>query len=77
MANFFGMPARGQPRHSIRDVRVVRDGQRFTASWHVEDGKLLVWSAWGSRSEPVGKTTGLAARATVLLGEIIDQRGTG
>jgi hypothetical protein len=74
MANHFGSPVRGAKRQSIRDVRIVKDGQRWTASWHVEEGNLLVWSAWGSKSEPVGKTTELAARATVLLGEIIDQR---
>lgn len=75
MANHFGMPARGAKRQSIRDVRIVRDGQRWTASWHVDDGRLVVWSAWGSRSEAAGNTKDLAARATALLGEIVDQRG--
>ena len=74
MNNHFGMPARGAKRQSIRDVKIIRDGQQWTASWHVEDGELLVWSAWGSRTEPAAGTTDFAARATALLGEIVANR---
>jgi hypothetical protein len=74
MNNHFGMPARGAKRQSTSDLKIVQDGQQWTASWHVEDGELLVWSAWGSRTEPASATTDFAARATALLGEIIASR---
>jgi len=57
-----------------KDVRIIRGGQRWTASWHVEDGELMVWSAWGSRREPVARDADLGSRAQVLLGEIVDAR---
>lgn len=70
----FGTPRRGEAHAPIRDVRVKRNGRTWTASYHVEGGKLQVWGAWGSRSEPVGRTRDLAKRATSLLVEILDER---
>lgn len=74
MTHWSHVPSR-EKRISPKDVRIVRDGQRWTASYHTEGDKLLVWSAWGSRTEPVGETKDLAVRAMVLLGEILDGRG--
>jgi hypothetical protein len=74
MSHWTGLPKRGATRISPRDVRIERDGKRWTASWHVEDDRLLVWSAWGSRTEPVGPTTDLGSRARALLTEILDGR---
>lgn len=74
MSNWFGTPKRGASRISPKDVRIIRGGQRFTASYHIDDGQLHVWSAWGSRTEPVGRTKDFKARAEVLLGEIVDGR---
>ena len=53
------MPKKGQAHVPIRDVRVRRNGKDWTASYHTEDGKLMVWGAWGSRSEPIGRTKDL------------------
>lgn len=72
MSNWFGTAKRGQAAPRMRDVQIMRGGRTYTASWHVEDGKLLVSSAYGSRVEPVGRRRDLAGRATVLLGEIVE-----
>lgn len=66
------MPAKGTPHVSYRDVRIVRDGRTWTATWHVTDGTLYVSSAWGSKSEPVGRTRDMAKRATALLTDMVD-----
>jgi hypothetical protein len=67
-------PSKPAIRIKAKDVRVVRDGQRYTASWHVDGDQLSVWSAYGSRVEPIGRHKDLAGRAAVLLGEIVDAR---
>ena len=74
MANHFGMLAKGTPLVSYRDVRVTRGGKTWTASWHVDEGKLFVSSAYGSRTEPVGRRKNLGDRAEQILGEIIEAR---
>ncbi len=70
----FGTPKRGEAHPQIKDVRVQRNGRTWTASYHVEGGKLNVWGAWGSRSEPVGRTKDLKKRAEALLTNILDQQ---
>lgn len=68
----FGTPKRDAPRIAYRDVRITRAGRTWTATWHTDGEKLYVSSAYGSRTEPVGRSKNLANRATELLSEIID-----
>lgn len=55
-------------------VRVIRGDERWTGSWTVENGDLLVVSAYGSRTAPAGSSRDRAARAEAMLGEIVDAR---
>ena len=54
----------------MRDIEVTRDETKFAATWHVDDGKLHVSSAWGSRSETLGDGDP-GKRAEELLREIV------
>ena len=69
----FGRLKQGVPQLAVRGVRIKRVGQIWTATYHTEGDRLHVSSAWGSRSEPIGRTTDLGARATVLLNEIVGE----
>lgn len=35
--------------------KVTHQGRPYSASWHIEDGRLIVSSAYGSDSAPVGR----------------------
>jgi hypothetical protein len=54
-------PSKPTLRIKAKDLRIVRGGQRVTASWHVDGEQLSVWSAYGSRAEPIGRHKDLAA----------------
>lgn len=74
----FGMPKKGAARVAYRDVRVERDGRPWTASYHIDDkSRLVISSAWGSRSEPVSPDLSqetLDERARGLLDRLIGER---
>lgn len=55
-------------------VRLIRGDERWTGSWTVEDGEMIVVSAYGSRAAPAGSLRDRAARAEAMLAEIIDAR---
>ena len=74
MAKWYGMPKAGAPRHTYRNVRVWHAGKQWTATWHVVDGRLIVASAWGSRSETIEDGADPADRATVLLKALVTSR---
>jgi hypothetical protein len=74
MSNWFGTPKPGQPHVSYRDVRIQHAGKRWTATWHVEGGHLIVSSAWGSASEPIRDYTDPSSRAAELLHAIVASR---
>jgi hypothetical protein len=75
MSNWFGLPKRGAPHHTFRDVRIQHGGKRWTATWHVDAGRLFVDSAWGSTSEPIGGDMDPATRAAEILHAMVAGRG--
>lgn len=74
MEDRFGTPERGQPDVSYRDVRIQHAGKRWSATWQVEDGHLIVSSPWGSASEPIGADTDPSSRAAELLHAMVAGR---
>ena len=54
-----------------RDIYIVRDRQRYGASYFVEEGQLSIGSAYGSKSVPLGRRKPEVA-AEKLLVEIVD-----
>ena len=74
----FGKPKKGAPLVAYRDVRVKRAGKVWTGSYHVDDERLVISSAWGSRSEPVSPNLPIDTlndRARGLLDQLIQERG--
>jgi hypothetical protein len=61
---------RAPERHKLS---VRRNGRLWSAHWELQDGKLYVCSAYGSRTEPIGRQKNLEARAEALFSEILDQ----
>jgi|HubBroStandDraft_3_1064219.scaffolds.fasta_scaffold479549_2 hypothetical protein len=74
MANWFSKLKPGATRHAYRDVRTQHAGKTWTATWHVEGGRLFVASAWGSASEVISDARDPASRATDLLREMVAGR---
>jgi hypothetical protein len=70
----FGTPKKGEPRIAYRDVRVERGGRAWSASYHIDDGRLVLSSAWGSTSAPAASPATIPTQAQVLLGAMIDAR---
>lgn len=73
----FGRPKKGAPIVAYRDVRLQHAGKVWTASYHVDDSRLVISSAWGSRSEPVSPDLPINAfndRARGLLDQLIRER---
>ena len=69
-----GRARKGRPITAYRDARISRGGQRWTGNWHVEDGRLVLSSAWGSSSEPAepgASAEALADRARAMLTALI------
>jgi hypothetical protein len=55
------------------DVSVMRRGRRWQGGYSLQNGKLLVSSAWGSRSESINRSMGdVDERAKTLLAKIVD-----
>jgi hypothetical protein len=54
------------------DVRLRRGGRIFAATWRVEQGDLVLSTAWGSRREMAGRRRDMSLRAGVLLGQIVE-----
>ena len=54
----------------LHPVRIEHKGRVYNGAWHVEDKVLHVSSAYGSRSEPLGRHDpgGLAAK---LLNQLL------
>jgi len=67
MSDSSGTPKDAATHHKFRDVRIQHGGKRWSASWYVADGWLVVISPWGSESEPIGGDTDPASRAAELL----------
>jgi len=67
------VPPPGQ-RVRRQAIGVERQGRRWSGSWTVEGDILHVESAYGSRAAPAGAEHTREARATKLLGEIVDTR---
>jgi hypothetical protein len=73
----FGRARKGRPVIAYRDAGITSRGRRWTGTWHVENGELVLSSAWGSRSAPAApdeSTEALAARARVMLEQMIETR---
>jgi hypothetical protein len=68
----FGTPKKGQAPIKRNSLRTIRNGREWTGFWEQDGDKLLVCSAYGSRSEPIGRRTNLEARAVSLFAEILD-----
>jgi hypothetical protein len=71
----FGMPAKGSVRVERHKVSVKHAGQTWNAHWELDGDKLIVCSAYGSRSAPSGPDTDRPALAEALLAEIVIGRG--
>jgi len=70
MANQSDTPSKGAKPPAMQDIEVTRDETKFPATWHVDNGKLHVSSAWGSRTETLGDGDP-GRRAEELLREIV------
>lgn len=66
------LPPKGSVPIERHKVMVHRGGRDWNGSWEVEDGRLIVSSAYGSRSEPAGAPEERPARAEALLRDILD-----
>lgn len=73
MAYHFG-PKRGSERIVRHPISVTLGDRAWSGSWEIEDGRLIVSSAYGSRAEPIGRRKNLEPRAMALLGEIVSER---
>ena len=72
MTKWFGLP-NGRAPH-FPEVRIQHAGKRWTGTWHVQDGRLVVDSAWGSSSEPISDDTDQPARAAAMLHAMVAKR---
>jgi len=54
------------------DVRFQREGRVFAATWTVEQGDMVLSTAWGSRRELAGQREDMSLQAGVLLGQIVE-----
>lgn len=70
----FGMPKAGAVHSPRYDVRTVKGGRQWTATWHVAEGKLYVDSAWGSNVSPAGPAGNRALRAAAILEDLVTKR---
>jgi hypothetical protein len=75
MTKWFAPPKASASHHAFRDVCIQHGGQRRSAAWHVEGGRLFVGSAWGSTSEPISDDTDPTIRASELLRGMVAARG--
>ena len=75
MTKWFGLPKRGAPHPNFRDVTIQHGGRRWTATWHVQNDRLVVDSAWGSASEPINADMNQPTRAAELLHAMVAARG--
>jgi hypothetical protein len=55
----------------------LQDGERWTGTWHVEDGRLVVDTAWGSASERINDDTDQPTWATEMLRAMVAAAGDG
>jgi hypothetical protein len=62
------------PDHDFHDVRIEQGGKRWSATWHMENGRLVVTSPWGSTSEPLAQRGDPGVRAAELLHAMIATR---
>ncbi len=67
MAKWFGLPKRGAAHPTFREVTVQHGGKRWTATWHVQNDRLVVDSAWGCASEPITADMNQPTRAAEML----------
>ena len=74
MSRWFGLPKLGGPHPTFPEVRIQHDGKRWTGTWHIQDGWLVVDTAWGSTSEPINADTDQLARAAEMLHEMVAAR---
>ena len=68
----FGLLDAGAEGIAHCDVRILRDGRIYAATWRVEQGDLVVSTAWGSRREMIVRREDLSLRASVLLRQIVE-----
>jgi hypothetical protein len=74
MSNWAESPKRSQPHGDHNDVCYQHGGKQWTATWSVENGRLIVSSAWGSRSEAIRDAAEPAARAAEVLQAMVERR---
>ena len=56
-----------------RDIAYERGGETFRGTWHVENGYVLVSSAFGSKTSPVAGYAKIPdVVAKVMLAEIVN-----
>jgi hypothetical protein len=72
MSKWFGLPKRSAP--TFPEVRIQQDGKRWTATWRLQDGRLVVDSAWGPASEPINDDTDQPTRAAEMLHGMVAAR---
>ena len=72
MSKWFGLP-KGDAPH-FPEVRIQHGGKRWTATWRVQDGRLVVDSAWGCASEPIDDDTDQPAKAAEILQAMVAAR---
>ena len=77
MSKRFEMPDPRPPHDAFRDVRIQHGGKRWTATWHVADGRLSVDSVLGSTSERIDADANPATRAAELLHAMVAGRRRG
>jgi hypothetical protein len=66
------MPTTGRPPIKRKSLSVQHKGRHWVGFWEEHDGKLLVSSAYGDHSEPVGHRLHLDSRAIHLFERIVE-----
>lgn len=70
----FGSPKRGSVVIDRHKLSVRHAGKVWNGHWELDGDKLLVCSAYGSRSADAGPEDGRSAKAEALLAEIVKGR---
>lgn len=61
--------------HAPRNFQIDYQGRKYSGSYEIKDGSICVGSAWGSKSQRVGKSADLDKLAKLLLRQIVEERG--